>query len=247
MNKTAKRNRRKQQINLITNIIFSLITLTALTGCIILVLQNYSLRNEGQEVMSRLKEMEVLQEEYIYTQSDLDSYTREAVQAAEEEERKNTLNEFKQMMSAKDSTVSVLRRLFPEDVVVYADGGYSFFPIQDNLKKHDYIYENFVAQDNKEIVYMSEADTILSIKGIDVSKHQGEIDWKKVSENGVSYAFVRAGFRGNSEGKLVEDEFFADNMEGAADNGIHTGVYFYTQAMTPKEAKEEAELVLDLI
>ena len=145
MNKTAKRNRRKQQINLITNIIFSLITLTALTGCIILVLQNYSLRNEGQEVMSRLKEMEVLQEEYIYTQSDLDSYTREAVQAAEEEERKNTLNEFKQMMSAKDSTVSVLRRLFPEDVVVYADGGYSFFPIQDNLKKHDYIYENFVA------------------------------------------------------------------------------------------------------
>lgn len=247
MNKTAKRNRRKQQINLITNIIFSLITLTALTGCIILVLQNYSLRNEGQEVMSRLKEMEVLQEEYIYTQSDLDSYTREAVQAAEEEERKNTLNEFKQMMSTKDSTVSVLRRLFPEDVVVYADGGYSFFPIQDNLKKHDYVYENFVAQDNKEIVYMSEADTILSIKGIDVSKHQGEIDWKKVSENGVSYAFVRAGFRGNSEGKLVEDEFFADNMEGAADNGIHTGVYFYTQAMTPKEAKEEAEFVLDLI
>ena len=139
MNKTAKRNRRKQQINLITNIIFSLITLTALTGCIILVLQNYSLRNEGQEVMSRLKEMEVLQEEYIYTQSDLDSYTREAVQAAEEEERKNTLNEFKQMMSAKDSTVSVLRRLFPEDVVVYADGAYSIFPIQDNLKKHDYI------------------------------------------------------------------------------------------------------------
>lgn len=247
MNKTAKRNRRKQQMNLITNIIFSLITLTALTGCIVLVLQNYSLRNEGQEVMGRLREMEEKQEEYIYTQSDLDSYTREAVQTAEEEERQNTLDEFKRMMSAGDSTVSVLRTLYPEDVVVYADGGYSFFPIQENLKKHNYVYDNFVTQDNKEIVYMGEADNVLSNKGIDVSKHQGEIDWEKVSENGVTYAFIRAGFRGNSEGKLVEDEFFADNMEGAADNGIHTGVYFYTQAMTPQEAEEEAEFVLDLI
>lgn len=234
-------------MSLITNIIFSLITLTALTGCIVLVLQNYSLRNEGQEVMSRLEEMEELQNEYIYTQSDLDSYTREAVQAAEEDERQNTLNELKQMMSAGESTVSVLRTLYPEDVVVYADGGYSFFPIQDNLEKHNYVYDNFVTLDSNEIVYMNDADTVLSTKGIDVSKHQGEIDWRKVSEDGVSYAFIRAGFRGNTEGKLVEDEFFADNMEGAADNDIHTGVYFYTQAMTPEEAKEEAEFVLDLI
>ncbi|MDE6184443.1 MAG: glycoside hydrolase family 25 protein, partial [Lachnospiraceae bacterium] len=188
-----------------------------------------------------------LQEEYIYTQSDLDSYTREAVLIAEEEERRNTLDELKQMMSAGDSTVSVLRTLFPEDVVVFADGGYSFFPIQENLKKHEYVYDNFVTQDNKEIVYLNGADTVLSTKGIDVSKHQGEIDWEKVSEDGVTYAFIRAGFRGNSEGKLVEDEYFADNMEGASRNDIHTGVYFYTQAITPEEAKEEAEFVLDLI
>ncbi|MBD5546881.1 MAG: hypothetical protein HDQ97_05730 [Lachnospiraceae bacterium] len=247
MSKAAKKNRRKQQIGLINNIIFSLITLAALTGCIVLVLQNYSLRNESQEVMSRLKEIEDIQDEYIYTQADLDSYTREAVLTAEEKERENTLNELKQMMSTGDSTVSVLRALFPEDVVVSADGAYSFFPIEENLKKHDYVYDHFIAQDDNEIVYTDDAGTVLSIKGIDVSKHQGKIDWKRVSEDGVSYAFIRAGYRGSSEGKLVEDEFFADNMEGTADNGIQAGVYFYTQAMTEEEAREEARFLLDLI
>lgn len=247
MNKAAKRNRRKQQINLITNIIFSLITLTALTGCIILVLQNYSLRNESQEVMGRLQEMEEIQEEYIYTQTDLDTYTREAVLAAGEAEKKAVLNELKRRMSAGESTVSVLRILFPEDVVVYADGGYSFFSIKDNLKKHNYVYENFVTQDNNEIVYMNEINQVLSEKGIDVSRHQEKIDWKKVAGDGVSYAFIRAGFRGNSEGKLVEDTYFSDNIGGALDNGIDVGVYFYTQAITEEEAKEEAEFVLDLI
>ena len=65
--------------------------------------------------------------------------------------------------------------------------------------------------------------------------------------DGVSYAFIRAGYRGSDEGKLVEDDHFADNVEGALDNGIDVGVYFYTQALSPEEAREEAEFVIDLL
>ncbi len=247
MNRRAKKNRRKQQISLITNIIFSFITLTALTGCIVLVLQNYHLRNESRETMGRLQEMEEMQEEYRYTQTDLDAYTREAVAQAGENERRTFLGELKQRLSTKESVVSVLRTLYPEDVVVYADGGYSFFPIQENLKKHHYVYENFVSQADNEMVYTNDNGDTLSTKGIDVSKHQGKIDWKKVAGDDVSYAFIRSGFRGSSEGKLVEDEFFKDNIEGALDNDIQVGIYFYTQATTEEEAREEAEFVLDLI
>lgn len=234
-------------MNLITNIIFSLITLTALTGCIVLVLQNYHLRTESRETMGRLQEMEERQEEYIYTQTDLEAYTREAVAQAGETERKATLGELKQRLSGKESTVSVLRSLYPEDVVVYADGGYSFFPIQENLKKHQYVYENFVPQGDDEMIYTNDTGETISAKGIDVSRHQGEIDWKKVAGDDVAYAFIRSGFRGSSEGKLVEDEFFKDNIEGALDNDIQVGIYFYTQATSEEEAKEEAEFVLDLI
>lgn len=246
MNNAAKRKRRKQQINLVTNIIFSLITLTALTGCIVLVLQNYSLRNESREVTGRLREMQEIQEQYV-SLADMEAYAEKAVREAEALERETVLGDLKQRISGEESVVFVLRNLFPEDVVVFADGGYSFFPINENLKKHDYVYENFVIRDEDEVVYVDDADKVLSAKGIDVSRHQGEINWKKVAGDDVSYAFIRAGFRGYSEGKLVEDEFFVDNIEGALDNDIEVGIYFYTQALTEEEAREEAEFVLDLI
>ncbi len=246
-NKSARRSRRKQRISLITNIIFSLITLTALTGCIILLLQNYSMRNESREVLGRLEEYEIREEKYIYTQEDLEAYSDSAALAAIEQGRQDVLTDLKTAISGGNSTVAVLRRFYPEDVVVYADGGYNFFPISDALKKNDYVYDNFILQENGEIIYTDDDQTVLSLKGIDVSKHQGEINWRRVAGEDIAYAFIRAGFRGSSEGKLVEDEFFQDNIEGALDNGIDVGIYFYTQAMTVEEAEEEAEFVIDLI
>ncbi len=247
-NKSARRSRRKQKISLITNIIFSLITLTALTGCIILLLQNYSMRNESREVLGRLEEYEIREKEYIYTQEDLEAYSDSAALQALEQGRQDVLADLKTAISGGNSTAAVLRRFYPEDVVVYADGGYHFFPVLDALKKNDYVYDNFIQQENGEIVYTDETQiNILSLKGIDVSKHQGEINWRKVAGEDIDYTFIRAGFRGSSEGKLVEDEYFQDNIEGALDNGIDVGVYFYTQAMTVEEAEEEAEFVIDLI
>ncbi|GFI16863.1 MAG: glycoside hydrolase [Lachnospiraceae bacterium] len=245
--KSMRRNRRKQKISLITNIIFSLITLSALTGCIILLLQNYSLRNRSQEAMSRIEEFESIREEFKYSQADLDSYIQEAAAAGSTAGKEEVLGELKQRILGGESTVAVFRSLFPEDVVVYADGGYHFFPISDSLKKHNYVYDNFVMQDDGEVVYMDDTQEIHSAKGIDVSRHQGEIDWDRVGGNDISYAFIRAGYRGSSEGKLVEDEYFEDNIKGALDNDIAVGIYFYTQAVTEKEAEEEAEFVLDLI
>lgn len=84
--------------------------------------------------------------------------------------------------------------------------------------------------------------------GIDVSKHNGNIDWAKVKESGVNFAIVRVGNRGyGAEGNLVTDPKFVDNMKGAISNGIDVGVYFYSQAITEAEAIEEADMTLKLI
>lgn len=234
-------------MSLISNIIFCLITLTTLTGCIILLLQNYGLKNKSREAMARLEEYEAREEEYIYTQSDLESYAKEIADKESEIQKKTVLDEIKLKMSSGESTADMLRTFFPEDVVVYSDGKYNFFPISDKLKKHHYVYENFTVQEKEEIVYVDDTQTVCSRKGIDVSRYQGEINWNKVAADGVSYAFIRAGYRGSSEGKLVEDEYFEDNIKGAMDNGIDVGIYFYTQAVTEEEAIEEAEFVLNLI
>ena len=243
-----RRKRRRQRTSLWTNIVFCIIALAALTGCIILLLQNYSLKSKGEEVMAQLETVEAERETYIYSQADLDAYIQEAVDGAKEEEKEALLADMKGRMGTGDSVAAMLRDYYPEDVVVYADGQYNFFPIQDNLKQHNYVYDNFKSLDNGQIVYVDDTQEVVSRKGIDVSKYQGKIDWEEVASDGVEYAIIRAGIRGSaSEGKLVEDETFEENIEGALSNGIDAGVYFFTQAVTEKEAVEEAEMVLELI
>lgn len=82
--------------------------------------------------------------------------------------------------------------------------------------------------------------------GIDVSKWNGEIDWKRVKESGVEFAIIRLGYRGSATGVLVEDPYFKRNIEGALSAGISVGVYFFTQAINEIEAVEEASMVLAL-
>ena len=83
--------------------------------------------------------------------------------------------------------------------------------------------------------------------GIDVSKWNGTIDWNAVKNSGVSYVIIRVGYRGSSQGALIEDPKFKTNIKGATAAGIKVGVYFFTQAVDEVEAVQEASMVLDRI
>lgn len=84
-------------------------------------------------------------------------------------------------------------------------------------------------------------------RGIDVSEHQHGIEWDKVAEAGIDFAYVRLGYRGYTEGGIFEDPYFESNVEGALKNGLDVGVYFFSQAISVEEALEEAEFVLERI
>ena len=83
--------------------------------------------------------------------------------------------------------------------------------------------------------------------GIDVSKWNGTIDWNAVKNSGVSYVIIRCGYRGSTQGALIEDPKFEKNIKGATAAGLKVGVYFFTQAINEVEAVEEASMVLGLI
>lgn len=86
------------------------------------------------------------------------------------------------------------------------------------------------------------------INGIDVSHHQGNIDWKKVKEDNIDFAIIRAGYRGYGQaGTLNTDTKYYYNISNAIQNDIDVGVYFFSQAINEKEAKEEANYILNLI
>ena len=76
---------------------------------------------------------------------------------------------------------------------------------------------------------------------IDVSEHNGLINFYKIKSLGIDDVIIRVGFRGyGSSGSLGEDKYFYDNMENAIDAGLNIGLYFYSQALTVDEAKAEA-------
>jgi len=83
--------------------------------------------------------------------------------------------------------------------------------------------------------------------GIDVSKHNGTIDWNAVKNSGISYVIIRCGYRGYTTGALIEDPKFKSNIAGAQAAGLKVGIYFFTQAINEAEAVEEASMVIGLI
>ncbi|HIW83224.1 MAG TPA: LysM peptidoglycan-binding domain-containing protein [Candidatus Dorea gallistercoris] len=82
----------------------------------------------------------------------------------------------------------------------------------------------------------------MSIHGIDVSEHQGRIDWSKVKAAGIQFAMLRAGF-----GKNMPDEEFQRNAKGCGSTGIPFGVYWFSYAYTVEMACQEAEWCVSAI
>ena len=84
--------------------------------------------------------------------------------------------------------------------------------------------------------------------GIDVSRWQGDIDWKKVKKAGVEFAILRVGYQKDYDNRNYEvDSFFIKNIEGATKEEIPIGIYFYSYAKSIEEANEQAEWVRNQI
>ena len=65
--------------------------------------------------------------------------------------------------------------------------------------------------------------------------------------DGISFAMLRIGNRGYSQGALQADTSFETNLGGARENGLKVGCYFFSQAVSVEEAQEEADFVLTLL
>lgn len=252
-NYQTKRHKKKRRRNengiLFGSIILCIVTLSAITICLMMVFKYRSVQMENTVVMNELEAIR-MDETVTYTQGEVDAMLalakEEAVSQTSEEVSSEFLNKLKELMLSGDGTTAMLRYFYPDEIIVADAGEFHFFPILDSLKHHTYEPANFVL-DGEQIMNYYENGENIAHKGIDVSKYQGEIDWEKVADDDVEYAFIRLGIRGYSEGEIMEDETFEDNIKGARQNDIDVGVYFFTQATSVEEAEEEAQYVLDTI
>lgn len=116
-------------------------------------------------------------------------------------------------------------------------------PIAD-LPVNSFARSDFI-QDDAGTAYTGGAYT--ASQGVDVSEWQKEIQWQEVAAGGIDFAVLRCGFRRYVSGNLEQDASFEANYAGAGEAGLRRGVYFFSQAVTPEEARAEAAYVLEML
>lgn len=132
----------------------------------------------------------------------------------------------------------------PHEGQVYLYDGFDWIwmtPLE-GVEPNDLTEDDFSVSNGK-IVYTG--DKYDTLRGIDVSEHQKEIDWNEVAGSGIDYAYIRVGRRGYTEGGLFDDAYFEKNILEAQEAGLRTGVYIFSQAVSVQEAIEEANYLIE--
>lgn len=117
-----------------------------------------------------------------------------------------------------------------------------WYEILLTVPKNTYQLSEYLKADGERLSYTENSRN--SSFGIDVSKHQGTIDWELVKKDGVQFAMLRVASRGYGSGQLLLDDNFVSYAEDAQKNGINIGVYVYSQAVNEAEAVEEANFAV---
>ena len=133
----------------------------------------------------------------------------------------------------------------------YAEDEMSYY--EQNDLANSFRYSNGEAKDSGYANYAARATTNSGwpndpkaiCKGIDVSYHNGTIDWKRVKQSEVEYAIIRCGYGTND--KSQDDKKWEENVKGCTDNNIPYGVYLYSYADTVEKASSEADHAIRLL
>ena len=235
----------------------SLLLIVAIAFCAMLAYEKKQLKDELSKMTAERDGLIADMNSNYITNEEASKLVADAVIEAEngksDEGRQKLKDEIIAMFEQGDGVLTVLENVYAEKIVVPDSSGYYFFDVDETLSKHGLDFDKFeypvvneeTGESEGELQYIDENFTVK--KGIDVSKFQGKIDWAKVKKDGIEFALIRAGYRGYETGKIVEDETFEDNIKACNEIGMDAGVYFFTEAKSVAEAREEAEFVIDLL
>lgn len=201
---------------------------------------------QSSKTQESVKDVIALEPGETYTAEEMEVLIAQARLEGGEEGEEEIKETIKEAYSSGSGIVHTLRRMFPNDIVFYNNNRYQFVPIVDTIPARTYDPTGLAATSTGEMQYVVNGQ-VESLKGIDLSRYQGKVDWSLVAGDGVDYAMIRIGIRGYGTGEIVIDDTFDANVRGASQNGIGVGGYFFTQATSEEEALEEANAVIEAL
>lgn len=182
----------------------------------------------------------------LYTQEELDARLENERILSEEAGERDVKTTIQSALASGRTTLSMLRELFPEDVVVSNEGRYYFYPVSAEIPRSSYGAGDFALDAHGLLTYQGTDESLSLLQGIQVSQESGDIDWDQVAQDHVDYVMVYVGGR-DHDGALTADGAFADNIKGAKAAGLSVGIYYSLMARTTEEAQEDAEWLVDLL
>ena len=126
--------------------------------------------------------------------------------------------------------------------ITYENGTEEWIDINPYLALNNYNYSNLVLKNNILKYYDNHEN--VSFAGVDLSQIEDYVDFNRLKNAGIDYVMLKIGQRGYSSGQINIDENFVDNATRAYNAGLDIGVYFFSEAITPTEAVEEADFVI---
>lgn len=129
--------------------------------------------------------------------------------------------------------------------VTLKDGTEVWQEISRKIPLYDYDFTNIKITAGKMEYYKDGEKS--SRLGVELSKESGNVDFAALKSGGVDFVMLRLGSRGYESGVIALDETFESNVTKAREAGLEVGVLFFSQAVTEKEAREEAEFVINNI
>lgn len=192
------------------------------------------LENETQEEAEQSGADENLQE-----QSDQTS------EAETEDDQEAAVNENSQEMTDEEESGKETETVLEADPAAenswrYSNG--SLISLPSTYTDYPYAWEKV---DGKFVNSNGEVIPGAVKKGIDVSEHNGKIDWQKVKNDGIDFAIIRCGYGQDMESQ--DDDYWEYNVSECERLGIPYGVYLYSYANTLAKAESEARHVLRLL
>ncbi len=227
--------------DLISIIFLSLVSLLSLTFCIGLLLANADLRRQADASRS---ELDAIEKEGYFTTFQTEQMVESAENTGRTEAMEEIRNTFRDVLD-NNGSLSAIRELFPDEMIIAADGEYRFYPIDGELQKNNFSSGDFKANEDGLLEYRGTDKNVKTKNGVVISRYQGEVDFEKIKNSGIDFVMIRVGLRGTADGNILADDYYETNIEAAEEAGLDIGVYFESAATNAEEAKEEAEFIVE--
>lgn len=236
---------RDRSILLVNVIVMSLITLGAVAAAMFFYLESRRSEAALQSYVDQLNGQNGV-EKSLYTQEELDARREDARISGENAGESSLKQQIQAQLGSGNSTLSMLRDIFPEDIVVANAGRYYFYPVQNTLGRNHYEEGDFVLDTDGRLSYQG-ADTGLQMtRGIHVTAETGRIDWDQVAADHIDYAMIYVGGR-DEDGDFQEDARWTENLEAAHEAGLTVGIYYSLSVTSESEAQEDADHLVELL